>query len=149
MRRPISGVAPAPPSITGVCRDEEGKPLSGVHVALFREDNERRVSERVARYETDADGAFEFREVPAPVGEENGDLAVEQRAFAGEREHRFGDSREAHGPIEPASAEQRNVLASLARNDAIAVIFDFVQPVRPGRHVGVECGEFRLDEGGN
>ena len=76
-------------------------------------------------------------------------LAVDQRAFRREGKQRLGDRREPYCPVETAAAEQRDVVAGLARDDAVAVIFHFVQPAGPGRHLFVERGELRRDEVGD
>jgi hypothetical protein len=74
-------------------------------------------------------------------------LAVDQSAFAGKRLHRPRDSRKALRPVEPATAEQGDVVAGFARFDAIAVILDLVQPFLARRCVGGERGKLRRDEG--
>jgi beta-lactamase regulating signal transducer with metallopeptidase domain/5-hydroxyisourate hydrolase-like protein (transthyretin family) len=78
-------------SIRGVCRDENGKPLRGVRVTLFRESGERRVSEKVAQRETDAAGSFEFGDVPAPV-------TIPNDAFPGHPRYRWTYSVAAQSP---------------------------------------------------
>ena len=77
-----------------------------------------------------------------------GDLAVDQRILARQSFQCRRDRREAHCPVEPAATEQSGLVPGFAPEDAITVIFDFVQPSRPGRHMGVERGELRLDEFG-
>ena len=62
-----------------------------------------------------------------------GDLAVEKRACRRKRQQRLGDGRKAHRPVESAAAEQSDVVASFAADDAVAVVLDLMQPVRPGR----------------
>ena len=57
-----------------------------------------------------------------------------------------GDGRKAHGPVKPAPAEQRDLLAALPRDDAIAVIFDFVQPTVAVRHLVDQRGKLGRDE---
>ena len=79
-------------------------------------------------------------------GQHEGNLAVDHRDLRRQAEQRLGDRRKAHRPVEPAPAEQRDFVAGLARDDAVAVIFHFMQPVAAGRHLGVERGELRLDE---
>jgi len=79
-------------------------------------------------------------------GEHKGDLSVEERAFGRKGQQRLGDGREAHAPIESTAAEERDLLARLPRDDAIAVILHLVQPVRAARYLGVEGGEFGGDE---
>ena len=46
----------------------------------------------------------------------------------------------------PLRLIQRDLIARFARQDAVAVIFRFVQPRAPGRHFAVERGELRLYE---
>src|SRR5215468_3704213 len=78
--------------------------------------------------------------------QDEGDLAVDQRALCGKGEQRLGNRREAHGPIETAPAEQRDLVICLPPDDAVAVIFRFVQPAAARGHVGVEGGKLRLYE---
>jgi beta-lactamase regulating signal transducer with metallopeptidase domain/5-hydroxyisourate hydrolase-like protein (transthyretin family) len=71
---PKGGTDQAPPPATGgnaktstiggVCNDEEGKPLAGVKVALYRQDYRDRAVERLRTEETGDDGGFHFRELP-------------------------------------------------------------------------------------
>src|SRR5512147_643428 len=79
-------------------------------------------------------------------GKDEGDLAVEQRSVARKAYESLGDGRKAYGPVEPTPAEQRNLLAALPRDNAVAVIFDFMQPARAVRHLVDEGGKLRRDE---
>ncbi len=51
-------------SIAGVCRDEEGKPISGAQVMLYREDRFDSKIERMRTTATGDDGRFELSELP-------------------------------------------------------------------------------------
>ena len=75
-----------------------------------------------------------------------GDLSVDQRDLGWKCPERLGDGRESHRPVEPASAEQRDVVAGLPRDDAVAVVLRFMQPTAARRHLGVERRELWLDE---
>ena len=86
-------------------------------------------------------------EVGQPRRQYERGLAVDERALAGERQKRLGDGRKAHRPVETAAAEQRDFVARFPCEDAIAVIFQLMQPLTAGRYLGVERGELRLDEG--
>ena len=79
-------------------------------------------------------------------GEHEGDLAVEKHGLSGEREKRLGDRGEAHRPVETAPAEQRDLVADLAADDAVAVIFDLVEPARSCGDLAFERGELGRDE---
>ncbi len=85
-------------------------------------------------------------EVGQPRGQHEGDLAVEQRAVGRQGLERLGDGGEAHRPVETAPAEQGDVVADFPRQDAVAVIFDFVQPVPSLRNFAVERGKLGRDE---
>jgi hypothetical protein len=76
-----------------------------------------------------------------------GHFAVEQRAVGRQALERLGDGGEAYRPVEAASAEQGDGVADFPREDAVAVIFDFVQPVPSLRNLAVERGKLRRDEG--
>lgn len=52
--------------IAGVCSDEDGKPLSGVRVVLYREDHEQQTAERLADQTTADDGRFRFTGLARP-----------------------------------------------------------------------------------
>ena len=67
--RPAKGVP-----VTGTCLDEEGQPLAGVKVTLYRDDSKAKKHENLGERVTGADGRFEFADAPAP-GDESG-LAV-------------------------------------------------------------------------
>src|SRR5262249_25873590 len=60
----------ATPAIAGFCQDEAGKPLSGVRVFLFREDQETLQSQQVETNVAGDDGQFRFRAVPNPLTRE-------------------------------------------------------------------------------
>jgi hypothetical protein len=85
-------------------------------------------------------------EVRAPIGEYEGDLAVDQGRLRRQRGERCRDRRKARRPVEPTPAEQRDVVADFSSDDAVAVIFDFVQPIRAGRYLGLKRRKFGLDE---
>src|SRR5439155_5156007 len=51
-------------AVTGVCRDEEGKPLSGVRVVLYRENYLALNVERLRAEVTGDGGRFHFGELP-------------------------------------------------------------------------------------
>jgi beta-lactamase regulating signal transducer with metallopeptidase domain/protocatechuate 3,4-dioxygenase beta subunit len=58
-------------TITGVCRDEAGKPLPGVRVVVYREDFYHLKTDRLQELATDAAGKFRFAGLPAmPRGDE-------------------------------------------------------------------------------
>jgi 5-hydroxyisourate hydrolase-like protein (transthyretin family) len=51
--------------VTGTCFDDEGQPLAGVKVTLYREDYKAKKHEKLKTLETGADGRFEFADAPA------------------------------------------------------------------------------------
>src|SRR6478672_10599868 len=81
-----------------------------------------------------------------PSQKHEGDLAVEQRRLSRKTLQRLGDRRKAHGPIKPTPAEQRDFVAALPRDDAIAVILNLVQPAGAVGHLVDEGGKLRRDE---
>jgi beta-lactamase regulating signal transducer with metallopeptidase domain/5-hydroxyisourate hydrolase-like protein (transthyretin family) len=56
-------------AIAGVCQDEEGKPLAGVQVALYRRDNRKTTMERLRTEASGDDGRVQFRDLPSPPTE--------------------------------------------------------------------------------
>ena len=74
-------------------------------------------------------------------------ISPSRRALSqGRLNERLGDGRKAHGPVKPAPAEQRDLVAALPRDDAVAVIFDFVQPTVAVRHLVDQRGKLGRDE---
>jgi beta-lactamase regulating signal transducer with metallopeptidase domain/5-hydroxyisourate hydrolase-like protein (transthyretin family) len=51
-------------AITGVCQDEEGKPLAGVQVVLYRQDFRKPRLERLRAETTGDNGRVQFRDLP-------------------------------------------------------------------------------------
>ena len=86
-------------------------------------------------------------EVRQARGQHERGLAIEKAGITRHAEQRLGDRREARRPVEPAAAEKRDAVPVFPREDAIAVIFDFVQPRRAVGHMIVEARKLRLDEG--
>jgi hypothetical protein len=81
-----------------------------------------------------------------PRRQHEGDLSVDQRDLGWKCPERLRDGRESHGPVQPASAEQRDIVAGLPREDAVTVVLRFMQPTSARRYFGVERCELRLDE---
>ncbi len=82
-------------------------------------------------------------EARAPVGHQDGDLAVEQR-LVDRQALRLGDNgREALGPVVAMPAQEPDLAAVDAAADAVAVELDLVQPALAGRCALHERGELR------
>ncbi len=75
------------------------------------------------------------------------DLAVEKRRGHRQMCHRFGNGRKTRLPIEALPRQQRDGPILDAQLNAIAVIFDLVNPIGPRRRFGDGRGQARLDEG--
>src|SRR5688572_20755530 len=86
---------------------------------------------------------LQFLEGREARGQHEGDLAVEHRLLAGKLLERLGDNREADRPVEAAPAEQRHAFRRFAGDDAIAVIFEFVQPALALRNLVDERRKLR------
>ena len=61
------------------------------------------------------------------------DLAVEREIAAGQLRDRVGDRLEAPGPVERVARQQRDLAVAAAREDAIAVDLDLMQPLIAAR----------------
>ena len=59
-------------TITGVCQDEEGKPLAGVQVVLYRRDPQKLKMERLRSEATGDDGRIQFAGLASPPTEVDG-----------------------------------------------------------------------------
>jgi hypothetical protein len=57
-----------------------------------------------------------------------------------------GDPAEAVRPIEPAAGEQTHPTALAPDDHPIAVVLDFMNPLRPFRRLRPACGQAGLDE---
>ncbi len=74
------------------------------------------------------------------VGPEIHNLAVDRRRFDRQRRQPLGQRRKFSGPVEAAAGRQPRRAAGDPGQQAIAVIFDFVEPLRP---VGRVLRQFR------
>ena len=61
-------------------------------------------------------------------------LAVDHGALEGEGAHGLGDRHELGRPVAPVAGPQAHAIAVLAREEAIAVVLQLVQPAITGRH---------------
>ena len=61
---------------------------------------------------------------------------------------RINDQREATGEVIPRTTVEPHLRASLAGNDAKAIVLDFVQPLAAGRQLVGFGWEARRDESG-
>ncbi|HBI41872.1 MAG TPA: hypothetical protein DDY78_03320 [Planctomycetales bacterium] len=59
-------------TIAAVCQDEEGKPLSGVQVVLYRRDPQKLTMERLRSEATGDDGRIQFADLASPPTEVDG-----------------------------------------------------------------------------
>ena len=87
-----------------------------------------------------------LKEVDA-VGPDAAQLAVEIGLARAERRHRRGDRRIFMRPVEPGARQQPHRAAVEPRMHAVAVEFDFVEPVRPSGAAStswVSCGFTQL-----
>ena len=75
-------------------------------------------------------------------------FAVEHDAPEGEGAHGGGDGDEFGRPVAPVAGPQAHAIAVLERDDAIAVVLQFVQPGITGRHGSGEDRLARDDEAG-
>lgn len=66
----------------------------------------------------------------------------------GQRPQPFRDQREARRPAQAVAAPHADALTILAGDDAVAVIFDLMQPFRAGRRGRGERWDARRDEAG-
>ena len=80
-----------------------------------------------------------------PSGPHAAQFAVEIGLAGAERRHRRGDRRIFGGPVEPGARQQLHRAAVEAGMHAVAVIFDFVQPLIAFRRGVDELGELRPD----
>ena len=79
------------------------------------------------------------------VGEDAAQLAVEIGPCGGQSRHGLGDRRIFRSPVEPGAGEKLYRAAIEARMHAVAVEFDFVEPlIAFGRRFD-ELGELRRD----
>ena len=79
------------------------------------------------------------------VGKDAAQLAVEIGLARAERRHRRGDQRVFMRPVEPGAGQQLHRSAIEARMHAVAVEFDFVQPLIALRRRVDELRELRRD----
>ena len=75
-------------------------------------------------------------------------LAVDHGALEGEGAHGLGDRHEFGRPVAAVAGPQAHAIAVLERDDAIAVVLQFVQPAITGRHGSGEDRLARDDEAG-
>jgi hypothetical protein len=73
-------------------------------------------------------------------------FAVEQRGFGRQRRNRRGNRLEALCPIEPLARQQLDLAVVEPRLDAVAIIFDLVQPFPAARRSAVQGGKAGRDE---
>jgi hypothetical protein len=59
-------------------------------------------------------------------------------------ERRFDNQRITFGPVMAVAGQQAGALALALNDDAIAILFDFVNPVRSRRDLGAPTGNARL-----
>ena len=59
-------------------------------------------------------------------------------------QRRLGDQRMSIGPVIAAARQQSHALALTLDNQAVAVVFNFVKPVRTGRDFGAARRNARL-----
>ena len=88
-------------------------------------------------------------ETRCAVRRERDDFPVQDGLACGEFGDRFGDLRKPARPVLFVAAEQAHLAAVDPGDDAVAVEFDFVEPLRALRRLGHECRELRLDERGH
>ena len=94
-------------------------------LAVERQEIEGEIADRRVRR---VDMLLQRFEIGDAGRQHEGSLAVDQRDVRRQAEQRLGDGRKAHRPVEPAAAEQGDVVAGFARDDAVAVILHLVQP---------------------
>jgi hypothetical protein len=87
-------------------------------------------------------------EARAAVGQQRGDLAVDQRALARQRADRLDHDRKLRGPVVEAAGHQRHALAVLVGEDAVAVELLLVQPLGALGRLVHELRELELLDGG-
>ena len=80
-----------------------------------------------------------------PVGPDAAELAIEIGLARGERRDRLGDRRIFVGPVEPGACQQLDRTAIEPGHHAVAVIFDFVQPLVAPRRRFDQLRELRRD----
>src|SRR5829696_4418890 len=86
----------------------------------------------------------DLTEVGQPVPAMSARLAVD--GAVGQRPKRVSDGRELTAPVPAVSAPQANLVAALHGNDAVAVVLDLVNPLRPAGSALREGGVAGLDK---
>jgi hypothetical protein len=104
------------------------------------EDQRRRV--------TAVGGELDDAEGGEAVGADTAQFAVEIGLARVELRDGFGDRRILTGPVEPGARQQLDRAAVEPRMHAVAVIFEFMQPVVAFRRHIDQLRELRLDPGG-
>ena len=92
-----------------------------------------------------SDAAWIMLKEVMPVREDAAQLAVEIGLARAERRHRLGDGRIFMRPVEPGAGQEAHSAAIETRVHAVAVEFDFVEPLIAFRCRVDELGELRPD----
>ena len=95
------------------------------------------------------DPVLQIGKIRRAVGRQRDQLAIDQRAGDRQCGQRARQRREFRSPIEPVAGDQPCFALLDARQQAIAVILDLVQPFRAVRRGVDESGELRCDAFGH
>ena len=110
-------------------------------VEVERIEQEKDKRRRVAAVRSELDDVERRGAVRADTAQ----FAVEIGLARVEFPHGLGDRRIFVGPVEPGAGDELHRAAVEPRMHAVAVVFDFVQPVRSVRRSVDQLGELRRD----
>jgi len=94
-----------------------------------------------------SEGVLQCLEAGTPVGQYDGDLAVEQRGADPEALRRIADGGESRRPILAATAQQTHPSVDAAA-DAVAIVLELVQPPITGRRLRDQGGQLGKEVSG-